>query len=136
MKMKCSLTSPQGFAMKLGTTPLFMPMLFARYLNNTALSAIRRALVYARAVSYTPGPVSVSVSEDVNQVCQLTIDSSYDGLLWEFRTYNSRRINLGSNHYLIASLAASTHALIMVVKKMYIRPRYHAHFRKSTVEGS
>jgi hypothetical protein len=37
-----------------------MPMLFAKNLNNIALSAIRKAEVYANAVSSTPGPVSVS----------------------------------------------------------------------------
>ena len=54
------LTFPHGFAMKLGTTPWRMPTLFARNLKSAALSAIRNALVYARAVSRTPGPVSVS----------------------------------------------------------------------------
>ena len=46
--------------MKLGTTPWRMPTLFARNLKSAALSAIRNALVYASAVSRTPGPVSVS----------------------------------------------------------------------------
>ena len=55
------LTLPQGFAMKLGTTPRFIPILLARNLKRIALSAIRNASVYASAVSYTPGPVSVSV---------------------------------------------------------------------------
>ena len=54
------LTFPHGFAMKLGTTPRFIPMLLARNLKRIALSAIRNVSVYAKAVSYTPGPVSVS----------------------------------------------------------------------------
>lgn len=45
------LTSPQGLAIKLGITPCFMPMLLAANLNRIALSAIRRAEVYAKAVS-------------------------------------------------------------------------------------
>jgi hypothetical protein len=53
-------TFPQGFAMKLGMTPCFMPRLFAVNLNRMALSAIRIAFRYASAVSNTPGPVSVS----------------------------------------------------------------------------
>ena len=57
------LTLPQGLAMKLGVIPCFIPMLFVRYLNRMALSAMRCAVVYARAVSYTPGPVSVSVPD-------------------------------------------------------------------------
>lgn len=46
-----SLTFPHGLAMKLGITPCFMPILFATYLYSIALSAIRRAEVYASAVS-------------------------------------------------------------------------------------
>jgi hypothetical protein len=49
--LKNRLTLPQGLAMKLGITPCFMPILLATYLYNIALSAIRRAEVYARAVS-------------------------------------------------------------------------------------
>lgn len=61
-------TLPQGFAMKLGVIPCFMPMLLVRYLNKMALSAMRCAIVYARAVSYTPGPVSVSVPLPIQKV--------------------------------------------------------------------
>lgn len=60
------LTLPQGLAIKLGVIPCFIPMLFVRYLNRMALSAMRCAVVYARAVSYTPGPVSVSVSGHIS----------------------------------------------------------------------
>ena len=59
-KMYRGHTLPQGFAMKVGMMPFLIPTLFATYLNRLALSAMRRAVVYARAVSYTPGPVSVS----------------------------------------------------------------------------
>ncbi len=55
-------TFPHGLAMKLGTIPYFIPRLFARNLNKSALSAILKADVYARAVSNTPGPVSVSIN--------------------------------------------------------------------------
>ena len=55
---------PQGFAMKLGMMPCLMPTLFANNLKRIALSAIRGALVYASAVSNTPGPVSVSVDQE------------------------------------------------------------------------
>jgi hypothetical protein len=54
------LTSLYGFAMKLGVMPCFIPTLLATNLNKTALSAIRPESVYAKAVSKTPGPVSVS----------------------------------------------------------------------------
>jgi len=47
--------------MNVGVIPCFMPTLFATNLNRMALSAIRPESVYARAVSKTPGPVSVSV---------------------------------------------------------------------------
>jgi hypothetical protein len=49
-------------AIKLGTIPCFMPMLFVRYLNKIALSANLRADVYASADSNTPGPLSVSIN--------------------------------------------------------------------------
>ena len=52
-------TFPQGFAIKLGIIPCCIPMLLTENLNSCALSAMRSALVYARAASYTPGPVSV-----------------------------------------------------------------------------
>lgn len=58
--IKSLLTSPQGLAIKVGETPCFIPMLLATSLNRQALSAILEASVYPRAVSYTPGPVSVS----------------------------------------------------------------------------
>ena len=60
------LTFPQGLAIKLGTTPRCMPILFARNLKRMALSAILRALVYANAVSNTPGPVSVSMQKSAS----------------------------------------------------------------------
>ena len=53
-------TSLYGFAMNVGVIPYFIPTLFATNLNKIALSAIRPESVYARAVSKTPGPVSVS----------------------------------------------------------------------------
>jgi hypothetical protein len=53
-------TSLYGFAMNVGVIPYFIPTLFATNLNRIALSAIRPESVYARAVSKTPGPVSVS----------------------------------------------------------------------------
>ena len=46
-----ALTLPHGLAMKLGTTPRFMPILLAKNLKRMALSAIRKASVYAKAVS-------------------------------------------------------------------------------------
>ena len=46
--------------MNVGVIPYFIPTLFATNLNRIALSAIRPESVYARAVSKTPGPVSVS----------------------------------------------------------------------------
>ena len=55
-------------------------MLFARYLNRIALSAMSNAEVYARAVSRTPGPVSVSrwehsvnLKDDLNELFKLTM---------------------------------------------------------------
>ena len=57
------LTPFQGFAIKLGIMPCVIPTLLAVYLNRIALSAILRAVVYARAVSRTPGPVSVSAKK-------------------------------------------------------------------------
>lgn len=60
-KKKQLLTLPHGFAIKVGIIPYFIPTLLANNLNKTALSAIRRASVYSRADSKTPGPVSVSV---------------------------------------------------------------------------
>jgi len=62
------LTPPQGLAIKLGITPCFIPTLLAVYLNNIALSAILRAVVYANAVSKTPGPVSVSTETSITKV--------------------------------------------------------------------
>ena len=72
------LTLPHGFAIKLGKTPCFIPILFARYLKRIALSAISNAEVYARAVSRTPGPVSVSRREhslkvDLKELFKLTM---------------------------------------------------------------
>lgn len=61
-KKKALLTSPQGLAMKVGEIPYFIPMLLATSLNKQALSAILEASVYPRAVSNTPGPVSVSAN--------------------------------------------------------------------------
>ena len=52
--------------MKLGIIPCFIPTLLAVYLNSIALSAILKAEVYARAVSKTPGPVSVSTIIEMN----------------------------------------------------------------------
>lgn len=50
-KYRLTLTLPQGFAMKLGSTLCFIPILFAKYLNKIALSPMRSAFVYASAVS-------------------------------------------------------------------------------------
>lgn len=63
-------TSPQGFAIKLGSTLCCMPILLARNLKRMALSAIRKAFVYASAVSNTPGPVSVSMTYQIR--CRTT----------------------------------------------------------------
>jgi hypothetical protein len=46
--------------MNVGMIPYLTPILFASSLNKIALSAILDTSVYARAVSNTPGPVSVS----------------------------------------------------------------------------
>jgi len=58
------LTSPHGLAIKVGMISYFIPTDLATSLNKQALSAIRRASVYAKALSNTPGPVSVSMRRE------------------------------------------------------------------------
>ena len=83
--------------MKLGTIPCFIPILFAANLNKIALSAIRKAVVYARAVSYTPGPVSVSAGCGSTPAEIKDIETTNDVPQEELQTCTSRQRGHGSS---------------------------------------
>ena len=54
--------------------PCSMPTLLAVSLNRLALSATLKAEVYAKAVSKTPGPVSVSEKVILDQTTSIGLD--------------------------------------------------------------
>ena len=96
--------------MKLGVIPYFIPRLLTRYLNSRALSATRRAVVYARAVSKTPGPVSVSVQESAHVKTKL-LSYTHGEPQGEVRTPALRRIYHENSHYSAGFVVGNSRAL-------------------------
>ena len=140
-----TLTFPHGFAMKLGTTPWRMPTLFARNLKSAALSAIRNALVYARAVSRTPGPVSVSergvrlVREgEEGEIAELrgqVEDQTYGGPRSAHRTSAHRQKVAESMRHSAGCVTTNSRALCKVRFNTLSEGEKAAHFPASAVAG-
>ena len=101
--------------MNVGITPCFTPTLLATSLNNTPLSAMRDASVYAKAVSKTPGPVSVSEWHEHGNA------SSSRGMIHDAppprcQSLQPRRISRENSRHSMSAEAGSTHALGSDVK--------------------